>query len=196
MTDDRMDYLVVDSAYEVQRWRPLVNWLLFIPHAIISGALQTVARVVFVVYWLAFVFTGKLQPGLYNVLALHERYSSRATGFLLGYSEIYPPFDFDLGPVDNGAYPPVQLNLPGVPEVVPRSAALNIFKAIPHYVVLAVFCIAAGVVAVVGWFAVLFTGAWPQGMRDFLVRVANYYYRVFTYVTMVDNTYPAFGLPR
>ena len=34
-----------------------------------------------------------------------------------------------------------------------------------------------------------------ESMRDFLVRVANYDYRVWTYVTMVDNSYPTFGLP-
>ncbi len=27
--------------------------------------------------------------------------------------------------------------------------------------------------ALIGWFAVLFTGAWPQGMRGFLVQVSN-----------------------
>jgi hypothetical protein len=33
-----------------------------------------------------------------------------------------------------------------------------------------------------------------QGMRGFLVRVSNYQYRIWTYVTMVDNNYPTFGL--
>ena len=96
---------------------------------------------------------------------------------------------------DNDAYPPLRLALPVVPESVPRSAALNLFKAIPHYVVLMVFLFGAAVVAVIGWFAVLFTGAWPPGMRSFLVRVSNYYYRVWTYITMVENDYPPFGLP-
>ena len=82
-----------------------------------------------------------------------------------------------------------------MPESVPRSAALNLLKAIPHYIVLIVFFVGAVVVAVIGWFAVLFTGRWPQGMRAFLVRVRNYYYRIWTYVTMVDNVYPPFGLP-
>jgi len=58
-----------------------------------------------------------------------------------------------------------------------------------------VYFIGAVVVAIIGWFAVLFTGKWPQGMRGFLVRVSNYYYRVWTYVTMVENKYPKFGLP-
>lgn len=188
-------YLVVDSPYEVARWRPLVHWLLYIPHAIILNALQVLSRVVFLVYWLMLIFTGRLHPGLYGVMVMYERYNARAGGFLIGYSQTYPPFDFSTNTTDNNAYPPVRLALPSVPEVVPRSAALNVIKAIPHYIVLMIYFIGAAVVAVIGWFAVLFTGAWPHGMRDFLVRVGNYYYRLWTYITMVDNEYPKFGLP-
>ena len=169
--------------------------MLYIPHGIVLYALQILSRVVFFIYWLMLIFTGKLHPGMYGVMAMYERYNSRAGGFLIGYSETYPPFDFDTRSDDNGAYPPVQLRLPEVPTTSTRSDALNIFKAIPHYIVLFVFFIGAFFVALIGWFAVLFTGAWPQGMRDFLVRVSNYYYRVWTYVTMVENDYPKFGLP-
>lgn len=188
-------YLVVDSPYELARWRPLVNWVLYVPHGIIIYALQILSRVVFFVYWLMLIFTGKLHPGMYGVMAMYERYNARAGGFLIGYSETYPPFDFSTDTADDNAYPPVRLTVPSVPETVPRSAALNVLKAIPHYIVLMVFFIGAAAVAVIGWFAVLFTGAWPQGMRDFLVRVSNYYFRVWTYVTMVENDYPEFGLP-
>ncbi len=188
-------YLIVESPYEVSHWRPLVNFVLFIPHGIVLWALQILARAVFFIYWLMLVFTGKLHPSLYGVITMYERYSARACGFLIGYSETYPPFDFDTGTAENGAYPPVRLTLPSTPEAVPRSAAFNLLLAIPHYVVLAVYSIGAIAVALVGWFAVLFTGAWPQGMRDFLVRVSNYYYRIWTYVMMVENEYPKFGLP-
>lgn len=192
-TVDRERYLVVDSPYRLARWRPLVNWVLYIPHAIILNALQILARAAFLIYWLMLIFTGKLHPGLYGVMAMYERYNARAGGFLFGFSETYPPFDFNTSTADNGAYPPVRLALPPVPESVPRSAALNVLKAIPHYIVLMIYFVGAAVVAVIGWFAVLFTGTWPRGMRDFLVRVSNYYYRVWTYVTMVDNVYPKFG---
>ena len=169
--------------------------MLYIPHGIILYALQILAQLVFLVYWLMLIFTGRLHPSLYGVMAMYERYNARASGFLIGYSETYAPFDFDTTTSGNNAYPPVRLVLPEVPESVPRSAAFNVLLAIPHYFVLMIFFIGAGVVAVIGWFAVLFTGAWPQGMRDFLVRVSNYYYRVWTYVTMVENGYPKFGLP-
>ncbi len=193
--DSRQPYLVVDSPYEVARWRPLVNWVLFIPHCVIAYALQALARTVFAVYWLMFLFTGKLHPGLYGVMVMNERYNARANGFLVGFSQLYPPFDFALDPADNNAYSPVRLNLPAVPEGVRRSAVLNVLKAIPLYLMLIVYVIGAVAVAVAGWFAALFTGRWPQGMRRYLVRVSNFQYRIWTYVAMVENTYPKFGLP-
>ena len=191
----RPSYLVVDSPYELPRWRPLVNWVLYIPHAIILYALQILARAVFLIYWLVLIFTGKLNSGLYSMMAMYERYNARATGFLVGWSQTYAPFEFTTDPSDNNSYPAVRLNLPAVPESIPRSAALNVLKAIPHYILLMIYFIGAAVVAIISWFAVLFTGVWPQGMRAFLVRVSNYQYRIWTYVTMVDNDYPKFGLP-
>lgn len=187
-------YLTVDAHYEVARWRPLVNFILALPQMLIASALGRVAQVVFFIYWLAFVFTGKLNSGLYSLMTMSERYNTRASGFLVGWSETYPPFDFTPGADDNGAYAPITLDLPHLPEPPPRSAALNIIKAIPLYIVLFLYAIAAVAVAVAAWFAVLITGAWPHSMRDFLVRVSNTYYRVWTYVTMVDNNYPPFGL--
>ncbi len=191
----RQPYLTVDSPCEMERWRPLVNWVLYIPHAVVLYALQILARVVFLVYWVMFLFTGKLHPGMYNVMVMYERYNARASGFLFGFSELYPPFDFAAEAADNNAYPPIRLSLPVPPESVPRSAALNIIKAIPLYIVMYIYFIGAAAVAVIGWFAVLFTGAWPPNMRSFLVRVSNYWFRIWTYVTMVDNEYPPFSLP-
>jgi hypothetical protein len=193
--DSRQPYMLVDSPYEVARWRPLVNWVLYIPHAIILYALQILSRAVFLIYWVMFLFTGRLHPGLYGVMVMYERYNARAGGFLVGFSESYPPFEFSTTTQDNNGYPPIRLTLPAVPESARRSSALNVLKAIPHYIVLMVYFFGAAVVAVIGWFAVLFTGAWPKGMRDFLVRVSNYWYRVWTYVAMVENDYPKFGLP-
>ena len=193
--DDDRPFVVVDSPYEVSRWRPVVNWVLFVPHGMILYALQMLSQVVFFIYWLMLIFTGKLHPGMYGVMAMYQRYSVRANGFLLGYTETYAPFDFDASPSDNGAYPPVRLDLPEVATNARRSDALNVFLAIPHYFVMVFYGIGAVAVALVGWFAVLFTGAWPPGMRQFLVRVTNYHYRIWTYVAMVQGDYPKFGLP-
>ena len=44
-------------------------------------------------------------------------------------------------------------------------------------------------------FSVLFTGAWPQSMRSFLIRFADYYYRVWTYVAIGRERLPPIRAP-
>ena len=139
--------------------------------------------------------TCRVESETAQMLVMYERYNARAGGFLVGWSERYPPFEFTTDAIDNNGYPPIRLNLPPAPESLQRSAVLNVFKAIPHYLLLMIFLVGAAAVAVVGWFTVLFTGAWPAAMRGFLVRVSNYQFRIWTYVVMADNEYPRFGLP-
>ena len=129
---------VLDSPYELDRWRPLAQWLLYVPHGLIVRALQSVSSVVFVIYWVIFLATGSLNRGLYGLMAMIERYGARSGAFLVGHSAVYPPFDFGMGPADNGAYAPVRLNLPDLPEMVSRKAALHVLLAIPHHIVVAI----------------------------------------------------------
>jgi hypothetical protein len=49
-----------------------------------------------------------------------------------------------------------------------------------------------GVIA--GFFAVLFTGEYPQRIRDFLVNVYRYALRVEAYVGFLTDSYPPFSL--
>src|SRR5205823_14825378 len=42
------------------------------------------------------------------------------------------------------------------------------FLVIPHFVVLLFLCVAAIVVTVIAWFAILFTGRYPRGMFNFV----------------------------
>ena len=112
----------------------------------------------------------------------------------MGFSQSYPPFAFNTGADDDNSYPGVTLNLPAPPASTPRSNLFNWILAIPHYIVLWVLSIGAFVVLILGWFAVLILGRWPRGMRDFLVRLTNYNYRVWVYTAMVETSYPKFGL--
>ena len=185
---------VLDSPYEVARWRPLVNWFLVIPHTVIVAVLGYVALVVIFFYWWALLFTGRLNPGMYGFLAMLERYNVRAEAFLLGFSASYPPFSFKTGPDDDNESPAVTLNLPTPQASTPRRNLFNWVLAIPHYVFMWILGIGAYVVLVLGWFAVLILGRWPRGMRDFLVRLNNYYYRVWAYIAMVETSYPKFSL--
>jgi hypothetical protein len=69
------------------------------------------------------------------------------------------------------------------------------FLAIPHYIVLIFLWIAAIVVVIVAWFAILFTGRYPRGMFRFLEGVIRWQNRVVAYaILLVTDRYPPFAL--
>jgi hypothetical protein len=67
--------------------------------------------------------------------------------------------------------------------------------AVPHYVVLFFLWIAALVVVIVAWFAILFTGRYPRGLFDFVEGVIRWHNRVIAYAwVLVTDRYPPFRL--
>jgi hypothetical protein len=69
------------------------------------------------------------------------------------------------------------------------------FLAIPHYIILFFLWIAAVVVVIVGWFAILFTGRYPRGIFDFVEGVIRWQNRVAAYAfVLVTDRYPPFQL--
>ena len=67
--------------------------------------------------------------------------------------------------------------------------------AIPHYIVLCFLGIAACVLVIIAWFAILFTGRYPQSLFDFVVGVFRWSLRVEVYALMLTtDRYPPFRL--
>ena len=63
-----------------------------------------------------------------------------------------------------------------------------------QYFVLAGLAIAAALGIIAGFFAVLFTGEYPEGIRGFLVSAYRYTLRVEAYVGFLTDRYPPFSL--
>jgi Domain of unknown function (DUF4389) len=77
-----------------------------------------------------------------------------------------------------------------------RSRLTTFFRlilAIPHLIVMAFYGFAAGVVIIIAWFVLLFTGRWPQGMYDFVAGFWRYSTAVNGYVCLLTDPYPPFG---
>jgi hypothetical protein len=67
--------------------------------------------------------------------------------------------------------------------------------AIPHFIVLFFLWIGAIVAVIVAWFAILFTGRYPQGLFDYVVGVGRWSLRVGAYAfLLVTDRYPPFSL--
>ena len=184
-----------DPPEKVSNWRPLVNWLLAIPHLIVLYALRILAQVIAVLSWFAILFTGSMPDTFANLQTLWMRYELRVYTFVLFMREEYPPFAFGMSPTDLGEDPRLRVDFR--PELTDRNrltVAFRLILVIPHLIVLALLGIAAAVVGLIGFFAVLFTAHWPEGLRDFVLNVYRWYLRVETYFLLLTDEYPPFQL--
>ena len=66
---------------------------------------------------------------------------------------------------------------------------------LPHLIILTFLAIAAWVVLVIAFFAILFTGRYPRGMFDFVVGTYRWLVRVSAYGSwFMTDRYPPFSL--
>jgi uncharacterized protein DUF4389 len=73
------------------------------------------------------------------------------------------------------------------------STFFRLLLAIPHFVLLYIYGIAAGVVVVVAWFGIVITGRYPKGLYDFVADFIRYYTRVLAYTFLLTDPYPRFN---
>jgi hypothetical protein len=82
-----------DVEHDLNRWLPLVKWLLAIPHYVVLIVLWLAAFVAIVVAWFAILLTGRYPRALFDFVVGVARWSLRvgAYAFLL-VTDQYPPF--------------------------------------------------------------------------------------------------------
>jgi len=82
-----------DAERDLNRWLPLVKWLLAIPHYIVLVFLALGALIVVIIAWFAILFTGRYPRALFDYVVGVGRWSLRvqAYAFLL-VTDRYPPF--------------------------------------------------------------------------------------------------------
>ena len=82
-----------DAEKDLNRWLPLVKWLLAIPHYIALVFVGIAAIVGIIIAWFAILFTGRYPRGLFDFVVGVMRWELRvmAYAFLL-VTDRYPPF--------------------------------------------------------------------------------------------------------
>jgi hypothetical protein len=181
----------LDHPLEMDRWR-VFQFILAIPQLIVGSLLQQVEQFLALIAALAIIFTRKIPNGIFNFMVMTGRYGARTSSYAAFMRKPYPPFTFDMEPLDPGG-DPVRYTLPQQPEYKRWAPIYKWFILIPWYIVGIVYGIGAIFVMIVAWFAVLFTAKWPAGMRDYVVKVMRYWYRVQSYIVLSDVR-PAFSL--
>ena len=185
--------LDVRTPEKIARWRPLFVWILAIPLFIWTYILVIGLLLASIVGWFAALITGKLPEGIGNYTVGVLRYQWRVLAYLYALTDQYPPFGLVMtypDPVDNQALFQAQRS----EELSRVKVFFRIFMAIPQYIVLYVLGIAAGVVMFIAWFAVLITGRWPTGMRDFVVGYYRWQLRFTAWLYLITDEYPPFSM--
>jgi hypothetical protein len=89
----RLELDYPDAARELNRWLPLVKWLLAIPHYVVLLVLDIAALFAVIGAWFAILFSGRYPRGIFDyvvgVLRWHNRVGAYA--FVL-ITDRYPPF--------------------------------------------------------------------------------------------------------
>ena len=107
----------LDVAYpgELNRWLPLVKWLLAIPHLILVGlfvggwgwgpdddwagwGFAELVGILVVIACVILLFTGRYPPTLFNFALGLDRWALRVAGYVGLMTDRYPPFRLDMGP--------------------------------------------------------------------------------------------------
>ncbi|MEP7214841.1 MAG: DUF4389 domain-containing protein [Anaerolineaceae bacterium] len=152
-----------------------------------GGVLGAVAGVCAVIAWFAILFTSKHPQGLFDLCNFYMRWRVKAVAYTALFRDEYPPFG-------DTAYP-VTIEIP-FPEGErdKLSVGLRIVYAIPHLIIVAFLSLAWAVTGIIAWFALLFTGKYPEGLYDFGLGVMRWSIRVEAYLLLMTDVYPPFSL--
>lgn len=178
--------VIYDVQYSDQRDRltTFFRYFTVIPHSIVAGIWGVAVYVVTIGQWFVAVFTGKRSRGIWEFQRSWLAYSSRVNSYADLTHDSFPRFGPEWGSE------PVAFDHRYVEPANRLTTALRFLWAIPAAIILAVIGIGAGVVIVICWFAIVFTGRMPRGMFDFVVRYERFALNVMAYQLLMSDTYP------
>ena len=177
--------LAIDYPEETDRLTTFFRLIVILPVAVLMYLL---GRALTLPIILLMLFRKKYPRWWYDWNLNLTRLSFRVSAYLLLLSHVYPSVDEDQG---------VHLTLepPDASQLSRGLPLIKWFLAIPHFIVLYFLAVAVGVLTVLAWFAVLFTGRYPRGYFNFVVGVMRWFLRVEAYALLLTtDEYPPFSL--
>jgi hypothetical protein len=198
-----LDVELPDTPERQSRWSIGFRLLLALPALLVAGALGTggagnsggagVAAVCALLGWFAILAVGRMPVGLRDLAAYGLGYTAHAYAYALLVTDRYPNSDPDaIGPAWELPPHPVRLAL----EDDGRRSRLMVFFrllfAIPHFVWLALWSIAAFLAAIANGLVALFRGRSADALHRFLAAYLRYYAHVTAFVSLVANPFPGF----
>jgi Domain of unknown function (DUF4389) len=173
---------------ELRRTRLTVAFrlILAIPHVIWTAIWGIAVYLAVIVSWFATLFTGQTPLGLHNFIAQYLRYTTHVYGYLLFLADPYPGF------LGDHAYPADLIVAPPAPQNRWKTG-FRLVLVIPAAIVSQILGYLAYIVAIISWFACLFTGAMPLGLRNLSAWILRFTQQTNGYLALLTERYPNFS---
>jgi hypothetical protein len=89
----RLDFGYPDARQGLNRWLPLVKWLLAIPHYVVLFFLYIGVVLVVIAAWFVILFTGRYPRAIFDYVEGVIRWHNRVVGYaIILVTDEYPPF--------------------------------------------------------------------------------------------------------
>lgn len=160
---------------------------LAVPHLVWLTLWGILALFVAILNWFAVLFSGGSAPSLHRFLAAFLRYQTHVLAFLYLVANPFPGF---VGAA--GSYP-VELHVAEPVRQNRWTAFFRLVLVVPALLLAGAFSQALLVVAVLGWFASLFTAEMPAGLRNLGALAVRYNAQAYGYVLLLTGAYPYSG---
>lgn len=185
----REDPVRLESSDDLRRSRLTVFFrlLLAIPHLIWLTLWSIVALLAAIGNWFATLSTGISPAGLHRFLAAYMRYQLHVVAFLYLVGNPFPGFTGE-----RGSYP-IELR---IAERAPQNrwtVGFRIVLVLPALLIASAYGTLAFTAAFLGWFATLFTGTMPLGLRNAGALALRYGSQTYGYLFLVTDAYPYSG---
>jgi hypothetical protein len=181
--------LRLETSDDLRRNRLTVffRFLLAIPHLVWLTLWGIAAFFAAIANWFATLFRGAAPEPLHRFLSAYVRYQLHVSAYLYLIANPFPGFTGR-----EGSYP-VDLRIAGVARQNRWTVGFRLVLAVPALLLVSAFGALAFTVAFLGWFAALFTGRMPAGLRNAGALALRYTAQTYAYLALVTGAYPYSG---
>jgi hypothetical protein len=172
-----------------------IKLLLAIPHLIALWFVSVGAVIgTWFGYW-GIALNGSLSPGIARFVHNSLGWNARITAWIGSLNDEYPAFA-----LEQPEYPArVIITEPTLERGRGLAVAgilwfLKALLLIPHFIVLYFIGIAAGIAAYIAYWAIAFTGVYPEGIFNFVVGAVRWSTRINGWLFSLTDEYPPFAL--
>jgi hypothetical protein len=168
-----------------------VKFIILIPHYIVLYVLFLVTLVAHLVIWIPVLFTARYPDWAWTLTAGLLRWYARVTFYTYGIRDNYPEFSMDAPGDILFERPETSSRFWAIPII---GVTLKFIILIPHYIILYVLGIVAGICQLVIWIPVLFTGQYPGWAFTLNAGLTLWTTRVYAYTLGLTDQYPPFSM--